>query len=842
MPSWFGNKSSTKDAKKKKTLENMFDGTRRKLKLKQIKEENRSSSLDSGSDASSLWSGSRSPGIVTLDDASTHAPESQPLPLPCAPPARTDSGKCAHIASSPSLPLPSPEQSSTTEDVTEGEGCISAYGSGSTSSACSQESMSVMDAWSNNGSSNLMFPSQRTPAEDTTNGFEQKGFGIAQAGLSPRYSSLSPRQGYSQASSPHLIRRFSDNHADAVAHASSPLLHRRYSDNHVDAIAQIRNGVTGHLDSPVRSPRKTFGADPLSGVFFKGGVSPEPSAAPSPKGRSLGPSPGPSPRILSAAVSPLHPRASAGAQDSLNGRHKSEAHPLPLPPSAPPGSYPPPPPPAVLRSPERPVNFQTGWRKGTLLGSGTFGQVYTGFHSESGQSCAIKEVVIIPDNEKSMESAKQLMQEVSLLSQMKHANIVQYYGSEMIDDRLYIYLELMTNGSIHKLIQQYGPLSESCMRVYTRQILCGLSYLHGKNTVHRDIKGANILVDKGGVVKLADFGMAKHISAQSCPLSLKGSPYWMAPEVIKNINGYDFAVDIWSLGCTVLEMATGKPPWCEFEGIAAVFKIGNSKEIPLIPKFLSEDGKTFLRSCLQRDPHNRPTATQLLDHPFVNIHRCDYQLDVSELMTSAMQGMRVMEMKWHQKTVSHGGDFFVPLTPSVSCQPQFYTEDPNFNVFPPSSQVPNSTFLPGVHGGGVHHGNTLAKSLPCHEILIKSPKSPRSPKSPVGSDLKKYPGARTEPRWGTSQTPDSSPRHQNLYMWGEEFSASAACQVPGDGVEASQRFNMGGMRYRMEHHSQHSTQIPQQYYAMPVQPGSPTLLGHVKSHASGSHAESRHRI
>lgn len=111
--------------------------------------------------------------------------------------------------------------------------------------------------------------------------------------------------------------------------------------------------------------------------------------------------------------------------------------------------------------------------------------------------------------------------------------------------------------------------------------------------------------------------MAKHITGQSCPLSFRGSPYWMAPEVIKNMNGCNLAVDIWSLGCTVLEMATSKPPWSQYEGIAAMFKIGNSKELPSIPDHLSDEGKEFIRQCLQRDPSKRPSAAELLQHPFI---------------------------------------------------------------------------------------------------------------------------------------------------------------------------------------------------------------------------------
>ncbi|KAK1310296.1 Mitogen-activated protein kinase kinase kinase YODA [Acorus calamus] len=191
----------------------------------------------------------------------------------------------------------------------------------------------------------------------------------------------------------------------------------------------------------------------------------------------------------------------------------------------------------------------------------------TGLYSENGQMCAIKEVKDISDDQASKESLRQLNQEIVLLSQLSHPNIVQYYGSELIDDTLSVYLEYVSGGSIHKLLQDYGPFREPVIRSYTGQILSGLAYLHGRNHVHRDIKGANILVDPNGEIKLADFGMAKHISSYTSIRSFKGSPYWMAPEVIMNGNGYNLAVDIWSLGCTILEMVTSKPPWSQYEGV-----------------------------------------------------------------------------------------------------------------------------------------------------------------------------------------------------------------------------------------------------------------------------------
>jgi serine/threonine protein kinase len=117
-----------------------------------------------------------------------------------------------------------------------------------------------------------------------------------------------------------------------------------------------------------------------------------------------------------------------------------------------------------------------------------------------------------------------------------------------LEDRLYIYLEYVSGGSIHKLLQEYGAFKEPVTRNYTRQILSGLAYLHNQNTVHRDIKGANILVDTHGIVKLADFGMAKHITAQSFLQSFKGSPYWMAPEVcLQNTTVVETNFEYWGL-------------------------------------------------------------------------------------------------------------------------------------------------------------------------------------------------------------------------------------------------------------------------------------------------------
>ncbi|KAF5203569.1 Mitogen-activated protein kinase kinase kinase, partial [Thalictrum thalictroides] len=356
----------------------------------------------------------------------------------------------------------------------------------------------------------------------------------------------------------------------------------------------------------------------------------------------------------SGAASQLYPRFSPdGSSSRQENNSQAQVHNLPLPPVL---AVSPPKPLAhhsLIRPEVTPMVSQ--WQKGKLIGRGTFGSVYVATNRETGALCAMKEVALIPDDPKSAECMKQLEQEIKVLSQLKHPNIVQYYGSEIVGDRFYIYLEYVYPGSINKYVREhYGAITESVVRNFTRHILSGLAYLHSTKTVHRDIKGANLLVDASGVVKLADFGMAKHLTGQAAELSMKGSPYWMAPEIIHAVNSKDnngefpFAVDIWSLGCTIIEIVNGKPPWSEYEGAAAMFKVW--KETPPIPETLSPSGKDFLRCCFTRNPGERPSASMLLEHHFLkNSYQPEFQAFTESFSAMKLGDTQLSPREWTTK-------------------------------------------------------------------------------------------------------------------------------------------------------------------------------------------------
>ncbi|XP_030909154.2 mitogen-activated protein kinase kinase kinase 19 [Melopsittacus undulatus] len=264
------------------------------------------------------------------------------------------------------------------------------------------------------------------------------------------------------------------------------------------------------------------------------------------------------------------------------------------------------------------------WTRGEVLGKGAYGTVYCGLTSQ-GQLIAVKQLVLDTSDQVTTEKEYQKFhEEVDLLKTLKHINIVTYLGTCLEDNILSIFMEFVPGGSISSIIHRFGPLPEIVLCKYTKQILQGVAYLHDNCVVHRDIKGNNVMLMPNGIVKLIDFGCARRLAwvslsgTQSEMLkSVHGTPYWMAPEVI-NESGYGRKSDIWSIGCTVFEMATGKPPLASMDRIAAMFYIGAHRGLmPSLPDRFSVTAVDFVHACLTRDQDERPSALQLLDHPFV---------------------------------------------------------------------------------------------------------------------------------------------------------------------------------------------------------------------------------
>jgi hypothetical protein len=272
---------------------------------------------------------------------------------------------------------------------------------------------------------------------------------------------------------------------------------------------------------------------------------------------------------------------------------------------------------------ENTPNRRIRWRRGELLGEGAFGKVFLALNLDDGNLMAVKQLTIKSQH---VESITTLENEINLMKRLVHKHITRYLGTERYQSTLSIFLEYISGGSIAHLLTKFGPFDTAIVRTYTRQILLGLDHLHQNDVAHRDIKGANILVDNAGCVKLSDFGGSINLSDvqnstnEDGMQSAKGTAYWMAPEVIRQraSKGEWKKADIWSLACTVVEMATGKPPWSNYSNpVTALYQIACRRAAPPMPEEMDDLGCKFLHYCFKPVAADRPSTEELLLHDFV---------------------------------------------------------------------------------------------------------------------------------------------------------------------------------------------------------------------------------
>ncbi|XP_029106792.1 mitogen-activated protein kinase kinase kinase kinase 3-like isoform X2 [Scleropages formosus] len=253
------------------------------------------------------------------------------------------------------------------------------------------------------------------------------------------------------------------------------------------------------------------------------------------------------------------------------------------------------------------------------IGSGTYGDVYKARNVSTGELAAIKVIKLEPG-----EDFAVVQQEIIMMKDCKHSNIVAYFGSYLRRDKLWICMEYCGGGSLQDIYHVTGPLSESQIAYVSRETLQGLNYLHSKGKMHRDIKGANILLTDSGYVKLADFGVSAQITLTLAKRkSFIGTPYWMAPEVaaVERKGGYNQLCDIWAVGITAIELAELQPPMFDLHPMRALFLMTKSNFQP--PKLKdkmkwSNNFHHFVKLALTKNPKKRPTADKLLQHPFVS--------------------------------------------------------------------------------------------------------------------------------------------------------------------------------------------------------------------------------
>jgi len=379
------------------------------------------------------------------------------------------------------------------------------------------------------------------------------------------------------------------------------------------------------------------------------------------------------------------------------------------------------------------------YKIGDVLGKGGWGTVYKAWDMHSNTFVAVKEISLaqIP-----RELLGGIQSEISLLQSLDHPRIVRYIDSIRAEKALYIVLEYIENGSLEWIVKKFGNFPEHLIAKYIQQVLEGLVYLHGQGVIHRDIKAANILTTKMGEIKLADFGVATRRGGSNTEEEAPaGSPYWMAPEIIE-MHGATTTSDIWSVGCTIIELVTGSPPYFELDSMQALYRIVQD-DCPPLPDNISPLLREFLLTCFQKEPLLRSSAELLLKHRWLttNIKKAAKPELASKPSSAVIPQAQVED--WNKKVeakreeMKKAGPAEGKITkrarkPSKAPQPKVELESSSsssdddsfgaaFDI--KSFQFPGASTKSSESSAEPSPASTKPNTVPATSNIIKSPKS-----------------------------------------------------------------------------------------------------------------------